>query len=683
MSYAKSIKYVRNMGIMAHIDAGKTTVTERILFYSGRSHRIGEVDEGKAIMDWMPQEQERGITITSAATTIPWKKHVFNLIDTPGHVDFTIEVERSLRVLDGAVTVLDGVSGVEPQTETVWRQAAKYGVPSVFFVNKMDRMGADFDASVAMIVKKLGAAPLPLQMPIGAEKDFAGVVDLVRMEAVVWQEEDLGAVPIEADIPTDLRPEAEKRRKHLLETLAEADEAFLEEYLSGGETPPEKIIPVIRRLTLARRLFPVLCGAALRNKGIQPLMDAIADFLPAPTDRPPIAGRHPKTNESVKIPSDPDAPLAVLIFKVAMEQDRRLCYMRIYSGRVSPGQEVYNASLGIMEKIARLFRMHANKRERLDEALAGDIVAAAGLKMASTGHTLCRADHPVVLEGITFPEPVISIAVEPKSSVDAERLRHHLLRLSDEDPTFRVREDEETGQTVISGMGELHLDIIVDRLSRDYHVEVNVGRPQVIFRESIGREVESTGDFRKEMGGRLHAATVRMRLSPLPLGQGLEFSSLLGQEQLPLENLAAIEQGVREAMSCGIVGGYQMVDVRAVLLEARWDETSASPMAFKAAAYMAFKEGNRAADPMLLEPVMKVEISSPSEFVGEIIRDITTRFGLVEGVTAKSCFDVIRASVPLRDTFGYATSLRSASQGRASFSMHFDRFQPVKNHARR
>jgi elongation factor G len=674
----KAMRFIRNMGIMAHIDAGKTTVTERILYYSGKSHRIGEVDEGSAIMDWMPQEQERGITITSAAATIPWKNHTFNLIDTPGHVDFTIEVERSLRVLDGVVAVLCGVAGVEPQTETVWRQATRYGVPALFFVNKMDRVGADFDQAVAMVRSRLQVTPLPIQMPLGSEKAFSGVIDLVRLRALRWHEEDLGSTPEEGEVPPELEAEARARRGALCETLAEHDEPFLDAYLGCDRVEPEVMTEAIRRLTLARTVFPVLCGAALRNRGIQPLMDAIASFLPSPLDRPPVTGHHPVTGEAVSRPADPGAPLAALVFKVALEQDRRVCYLRIYSGRLAPGQEVWNASLGATEKIARIFRMHANKRERLDVAKAGDIVAAAGLRLSSTGHTLCDADAPLVLESILVPEPVLSVAIEPRSVQDADRLQQSLRRLADEDPTFRVREDEETGQTIIAGMGELHLEIIVDRLMRDYHVQANVGRPQVIYRETIAREVESRGEFKKEIGGRLHSAGVTLRLSPLPRGRGLEFHSSLAGDSCPPQVLADIEQGVREAMSCGLLGGYQMTDVGAAVLAASYEESSSSPMAFKAAAYTAYKEGNRIAEPVLLEPVMEVEVTAPEEFSGEVIRDLNSRSGLVEGVTAKPTHRVIRALVPLRDLFGYSTSLRSASQGRATFSMQFHGHQPVR-----
>ncbi len=663
---------------MAHIDAGKTTVTERILYYSGKSHRIGEVDDGQAVMDWMPQEQERGITITSAAATIPWKKHTFNLIDTPGHVDFTIEVERCLRVLDGVVTVLCGVAGVEPQTETVWRQATRYQVPALFFINKLDRVGADFDQAVGMIKTRLHATPLPIQMPLGAEKDFTGVIDLVNLRCLRWHEEDLGAVPEEGELPAALADEAEKRRQAMCEALAEHDEAFLDKYLRDEQVQPGFILDTIRRLTLARRVCPVLCGAALRNKGIQPLMDAVADFLPSPLDRPPVLGHHPVSGAEVTRPADPALPLAALIFKVAMEQDRRICYLRLYSGRLEPGREVYNASLRTGEKVARIFRMHANKRERLDVAEAGDIVAAAGFKVSSTGHTLCDAAEPILLESIPFPDPVISVAIEPRSIQEVDRLKQSLRRLADEDPTFRVREDEETGQTLISGMGELHMEIIVDRLLRDYHVKANVGRPQVIYRETIGREAEARGEFKKEIGGRLHAASVTLRLSPLPRGQGMEFSSLLDAEACPAHVLTDIEQGVGEAMCCGLLGGYQMVDVRIALVETVFEESSSSSMAFKSAAYTAFKEGNRLAEPILLEPVMTVEATAPEEFVGEIIRDLNARHGQVEGVTAMPTFRVIRALVPLRDLFGYSTSLRSSSQGRATFSLHFHSYQPVR-----
>jgi elongation factor G len=678
MSNIRRIQLLRNMGIMAHIDAGKTTVTERVLFYSGKSHRLGEVHNGEAIMDWMPQEQERGITITSAATTIPWKDHVLNLIDTPGHVDFTMEVERCLRILDGVVTILCGVGGVEPQTETVWRQATRYGVPSIFFVNKMDRIGADFQQALEMIVERLHVNPLPIQMPIGVEKDFVGVVDLVRFKSLIWHGEDLGASYEESEPSGEILEEASAGRKAMIETLAENDEAFLEDYLGTEEINPERIEAAIRRLTLARKVFPVMCGAALKNRGIQPLLDAVAGFLPSPIDRPPVKGHHPDTGEEEIRGCDSAEPLSALIFKVSMEHDRRLTYMRIYSGSVKTGQEVYNATLGKNEKLARLFRMHANKRERLAMAQAGDIVAAAGLKTASTGNTITTPEKPLLLESISFPEPVISTAVEPRSVNDAEKLKHGLGRVAEEDPTFNIREDDETGQTIISGMGELHLDIIVDRLLREYGVKANVGRPQVIYRETVTEEVEVTDDFNKEIGGRSHTAGVTLRLSPLPRGQGLEFMNLESSSEFPEPYLEAVEQGVREAMAAGVLRGYQMVDVRAVLANTIWDENSSSQMAFKAAAYSALKKGNQKAGPILLEPIMMVEITSPEDFVGEIIRDLNTRRGLIDGVITKPTFNIIKAHVPLKEMFGYSTSLRSASQGRAAFSMQFDSFQPVK-----
>jgi elongation factor G len=681
MSSDKYIRATRNIGIMAHIDAGKTTVTERILFFSGKSHRIGEVDDGQATMDWMPQEQERGITITSAATHLPWRDCAINLIDTPGHVDFTIEVERSLRILDGVIAVLCGVSGVEPQTETVWRQAQRYRVPAIFFVNKLDRMGADFDNAVAMIRSRLGVTPLPLQMPAGLERDFTGVVDLVEMCLLRFDDADQGRTVTREEIPGELAAEAARRRSSLFDALADLDQAFMEHYL-GSERPDQtQVTAAIRRLTVAGAAYPVLCGAALRNKGIQPLMDAITRYLPSPLDRPPVTGHAPGNGPTVICPPDPDAPLAAMIFKVAQEHERRACYARIYSGRLSVGQEVQNTATGTAEKVARIFRMHANKRERLDSAVAGDIVVLTGLKLASTGHSICDPKMPVVLESIVVPEPVISVAIEPKSVQESERLVNALAKLADEDPTFRVRIDDETGQTVISGMGELHLEIILDRLRREFNVQANIGRPQVIFRESIATESEATGEFRREIAGRLHAASVRLQLAPLKRGQGIEFDIFAAGEGAPAPPCPEdIEQGVREALGCGTLGGYPVVDLRVAVVGVSGDEATSSPMAYKAAAYAAVKEASRQAGPMLLEPVMDVEILSPDEYLGEIINDLTARHAMVEAVLSKPAFKVLRARVALRELFGYSTVLRSASQGRASFSMQFHGYQPVKSH---
>ncbi len=679
MSLAKSIRSIRNIGIMAHIDAGKTTVTERILFFSGKSHRIGEVDDGQATMDWMPQEQERGITITSAATCLSWHECVINLIDTPGHVDFTIEVERSLRVLDGAVAVLCGVSGVEPQTETVWRQAERYQVPAIFFVNKLDRMGADFDNAVDMVRRKLGVTPLPLQMPVGIERDFCGMVDLIGMRRIAFADDDQGRTVSLEPLPDGLIDEAARRRATLLDTLADHDQAFLEHYLRADQPDEDQVIAAVRRLTITRAVYPVLCGAALRNKGVQPLMDAVTRYLPSPLDRPPVVGHAPGSTDPVIFPPDPDAPLAALIFKVSQEHDRRACYARIYSGRLRVGQDVINAVTGTNEKVARIFRMHANKRERLESAMAGDIVVLAGLRNASTGHSICDPGTPAVLESILVPEPVISVAIEPRSVQESERLAASLAKMADEDPTFRVREDEETAQTVISGMGELHLEIIIDRLKREFNVRANIGRPQVIFRESISEEAEATGEFRREIGGRLHAASVRLLISPMRRGQGIElniFPDALAENPLPFAG--DIEQGIREAIGCGVIGGHPMVDLRVTVTGTTGDESTASPMAFKAAAYTAVKEASRKAAPLLLEPVMEVEIVSPEEYVGDIIGDLTGRQAMVEAVVAKPTFKVLRARVRLRELFGYSTVLRSVSQGRASFSMHFHGYQPVR-----
>ncbi len=665
---------IRNIGIMAHIDAGKTTVTERILYYTGRSHKMGEVHDGEAIMDWMPQEQERGITITSAVTHCSWKGYEIHLIDTPGHVDFTIEVERSLRVLDGAVAIFDAVSGVEPQSETVWHQADKYRVPRLTFINKMDRVGANFLWSVETMKEKLGAHPAIIQLPLGAEERFQGIIDLVKMKAVLWDEEALGATFQEIEIPADLLADARKWRDQLLETLAERNDPLMEKYLGGKEIPAEEIKAVLREATLKFELVPVLCGAALRNKGIQSLLDAVVDFLPAPLDIQPVAGFNPKTGEPETRRSADQEPLAALAFKVMTDEGRKLTYLRVYSGVLRAEQEVYNSTKGKRERVARLFRMHANKKERIPEARAGDIVGAAGLKETATGDTLCDESHPITLERIDFYEPVTSVAIEPKSHSDQEKLVFFLQKLVDEDPTFRVKFDEDTGQTVISGMGELHLEVIVRRLREDFNVAVNVGRPQVVYRETITQAAEGEGKFEREIEGVWHFGQVRLRVAPRARGTGIEFSRASADGIIPEEFIPSIEAGVRESTLNGVVAGYPMVDLQIDLLGGTFREAQSTPLAFQVSAAMAFQEGCRKAHPVLLEPIMKVEVVAPEEFLGEVIGDLTARKGRIDHIQSKGKVSLVDAFVPLKEMFGYSTHLRSLSQGRGTFTMQFHKF---------
>ncbi|HSR11023.1 MAG TPA: elongation factor G, partial [Thermodesulfobacteriota bacterium] len=610
---------IRNIGIMAHIDAGKTTVTERILFYTGRSHKMGEVHDGEAVMDWMRQEQERGITITSAVTTISWRGHDIHLIDTPGHVDFTIEVERSLRVLDGAVAVFDAVNGVEPQSETVWRQADKYRVPRLAFVNKMDRIGADFMATVESMKEKLGTHPILIQLPMGAEDRFAGVIDLVKMKAIVWDEATLGAEFLEEEIPAEFLAEAQTCRDRLLESLAERSDPLMEKYLAGEEIPIPEINKVLREAALTFELVPVLCGAALRNKGIQPLIDAVVEYLPSPLDVPPVEGFNPKTGEPETRRSSDQEPLAALAFKVMMDEGRKLTYLRVYSGVLRADHDLYNSTKGKRERVARLFRMHANKKERIPEVRAGDIVGAAGLKETSTGDTLCDEEHPITLERIEFYEPVTSVAVEPKSRPDQEKMDFFLQKLVDEDPTFRVKYDEDTGQTIISGMGELHLDVIVRRLLDDFNVSVNVGKPQVVYRETVTGAAEGEGKFEREIEGVLNFGNVRLRVEPLPRGTGIEFEAAPGNAALPPDLIPGIETGVRESTGNGVVAGYPMVDLKATFLGGEYREGASTPLAYQIAAAMAFRDACQKAQPVLLEPIMKTEVVVPEDFLGEVI----------------------------------------------------------------
>jgi len=678
MARTAPLDKTRNIGIMAHIDAGKTTTTERVLYYTGINYKIGEVHEGTATMDWMVQEQERGITITSAATTCFWRDHRINLIDTPGHVDFTIEVERSLRVLDGAVAVFCSVGGVEPQTETVWRQADKYRVPRIAFVNKMDRLGADFFRAVRMIQERLGARPVPLQLPIGAEENFKGVVDLVQMKAVVWDEESLGAKYRVEPIPSGLAGQAEEHREKLLEAIADCNESVMEKYLDGREITETELRGAIRQAGLELKIVPVLCGAAFRNKGVQLLLDAVVDYLPSPLDVPPLRGIHPTSQKEEERPPKDEAPFSALAFKIMTDPFvGTLTFFRVYSGALFSGSSVYNSTKGKRERIGRLLKMHANKREEIKEVYAGDIAAAVGLRTATTGDTLCDEDHPIILESIEFPEPVISIAIEPKSKADQEKLGLSLQKLTTEDPSFRVRTDEETGQTIISGMGELHLEIIVDRLLREFNVGANVGKPQVAYKETVRKAVEREGKFIRQTGGRGQYGHVYLRVEPQPAGKGFEFANAIKGGSIPREYIPAVEKGVKEATESGALAGYPIVDVKVTLLDGSYHEVDSSEIAFKIAGSMAFKEAVGKAFPVLLEPIMAVEVVVPEEFMGEVIGDISSRRGKVLGMDTRPAAQVIDARVPLAEMFGYATDLRSMTQGRATYTMQFSHYEPV------
>ncbi len=674
MASRTKISKIRNMGIVAHIDAGKTTVTERILFYTGKTHKMGEVHNGEAVMDWMPQEQERGITITSAVTTCNWRNHEINIIDTPGHVDFTIEVERSLRVLDGTVVVFSAVEGVEPQSETVWLQADKYGVPKVAFINKMDRIGADYFAAVEMMKERFQSFPLMIQIPWGREESFKGVVDLVKKKLIIWDESSLGLTYTHVDVPPDLLSEVETRRERMIESLGEFDDAIAEKYLEGSDLSEAEIMGAIRRAAIALKIVPVLCGSALRNKGVQPVLDAVVDFLPSPEDLPPIKGINPVTREAEKRRSSDKDPMAALAFKVMMDEGRKMTYLRIYSGKIGAGSEVYNASKGKKEKIARLLKMHANKRERMQEAAAGSIIAVMGLKDTTTGDTLCAEDHPVLLESIEFYEPVISQAIEAKTPGDQERLEEALFKLMEEDPTLKVKYDDETAQTVMSGMGELHLEILIDRLVREFNVRVNVGKPKVVYRETIEKKVDVEGRFEKELGEKKHYGQVKLRLEPTGRGKGIEVINEMPPGDVPDVFYPAIEEGVREAALSGILAGYPVVDVRVRVSGGTFREGESSSIAYKIAASTAFKEGSRKAGPVLLEPIMKLNIITPSEYMGEVIGDVHARRGEVKAINHRGPTCEINAVVPLKAMFGYSTDLRSASQGRATFSMHFSEY---------
>jgi len=673
------LEKTRNIGIMAHIDAGKTTTTERILYYTGRTYKIGEVHEGAAVMDHMVQEQERGITITSAATTAQWNDCQINIIDTPGHVDFTVEVERSLRVLDGAVAVFDAVAGVEPQTETVWRQANKYDVPRFCFVNKMDRVGADFERCVEMMRDRLDAVPAVLQIPVGAESDFRGVIDLVSMKAVLWPLDDdtEGAKFEVVDIPADYTDAAEAARHELLETIAHVDDLLLERYLEGEELTVDEIKSAIRTGTIAFEFVPVLCGSAFKNKGVQPMLDAVVDYLPSPLDIRPTEGTD-LNGEPVERKASENEPFSALAFKIVADPYGKLTYFRIYSGRLEKGSEVYNSTKDRKERIGRILRMHANQREDIDVAYAGDIVAGLGFKQTTTGDTLCERAHPIVLERMEFPEPVISVAIEPKTKADQDKLGKALGSLSDEDPTFRVHTDEETGQTIIRGMGELHLEVLVDRMMREFNVEAHVGKPQVAYRETITQPVEKVQvRYIRQTGGRGQFADVVIGLEPTGPGGGYEFVDEIKGGVIPREYIPAVDAGIQEAMQGGVVAGYPLVDVRAKLTFGSYHEVDSSEMAFKIAGSMALKEAARKAKPQLLEPVMSVEVVTPDEYMGDVIGDLNSRRGQVEGVSQRGTAQVVTARVPLAQMFGYVGDLRSRTQGRATYTMQFDSYQPV------
>ena len=677
MARAVPLARTRNIGIIAHIDAGKTTVTERILFYTKKIYKIGEVHEGAATMDWMPQEQERGITITAAATTCAWNDHRINIIDTPGHVDFTVEVERSLRVLDGAVVVFDGVAGVEPQSETVWRQADRYGVPRICFINKLDRTGANFWRDVEMIEDRLGVKPVPIQIPIGIEDTFVGVVDLVRMKALVWRD-DLGSTFDETDIPADLLDEAARHREHMLEAVADVDDELAHKYLEGEEITEAEIRHGIRLATLQYKWVPILCGSALRNKGVQPMLDAVVDYLPSPLDVPPVIGLRPGTDvEILKTPDDSE-PFSALAFKIAADPFvGKLAFFRVYSGTLKSGSYVLNATKGKKERIGRILQMHANHREEIDEVYAGDIAAAVGLKETYTGDTLSHPDHPVILESMTFPEPVIEVAIEPKTKADQDKLGLALQRLAEEDPTFRVKTDEESGQTLIAGMGELHLDVLVDRMVREFRVAANVGKPQVSYRETVRRTAEGNGRFVRQTGGKGQYGHVVLTLEPGEKGSGFAFVDKIVGGTIPREYMRAVEHGIRETLDTGVYAGYPMVDVRTTVHDGSYHEVDSSEMAFKIAASMAVKDAVGKASPVVLEPMMRVEVTMPEEFMGDVIGDLNSRRGHLEGTDPRGSTQVVRAAVPLSEMFGYATDLRSMTQGRASYSMELSHYAEV------
>ena len=678
MARQVSLEMTRNIGIMAHIDAGKTTTTERILYYTGVSHKIGEVHDGTATMDWMEQEQERGITITSAATTCHWKDHRINIIDTPGHVDFTIEVERSLRVLDGAVAVFCSVGGVEPQSETVWRQADKYHVPRLAFINKMDRIGADFFRGIAMIKDRLKANPVPLQIPIGSEEHFKGVVDLVEMKGIVWNDESMGATYDVIDIPADLVEQAQEYRDAMIEEISSHDDALMMKYMEGEELTKEEIKNAIRQCTLDIKICPVICGSSFKNKGVQNLLDAVLDYMPAPTDIPAIQGIDANTEAPIERHASDAEPFSALAFKIMTDPFvGQLCFFRVYSGIMNAGSYVYNSTKGKRERVGRILKMHANKREEIKEVFAGDIAAAVGLKYTTTGDTLCNEDNAVILESIEFPEPVISIAIEPKTKADQEKLGISLSKLASEDPSFRVKTDEETGQTIISGMGELHLEIIVDRLFREFKVDANVGKPQVAYRETISKKVKSEGKFVRQSGGRGQFGHVWLEIEPQEPGKGYEFVDAIKGGVVPREYIPAVDKGIKEALDSGVMAGYPVVDIKVTLIDGSYHEVDSSEMAFKIAGSMGFKEGCHRASPVILEPIMSVEVVVPEDYMGDVIGDLNSRRGRIMGMEGRAGAQVVTSMVPLAQMFGYSTDLRSATQGRATYSMTFDHYEQV------
>ncbi|HEY3135621.1 MAG TPA: elongation factor G [Blastocatellia bacterium] len=687
MSRQAPLQRFRNIGIMAHIDAGKTTTTERVLYYTGVSYKIGEVHEGTAVMDWMEQEQERGITITSAATTCFWPRngedYRINIIDTPGHVDFTIEVERSLRVLDGAVAVFDAVAGVQPQSETVWRQADKYNVPRIAFMNKMDRPGADFNHAIQTMRDRLSANPVAIQIPVGAEEQFRGVIDLVTMRAFLYNVEDKGAEPEIVETPDELRADAEAAREKMIEALADADDQIAEKYLGGQTVSEDEIRAALRRETIALKLVPVIAGSAFKNKGVQPLLDAVVDYLPSPLDVPAVVGINPKKGIEEERPADPKAPFSALVFKIMADKHvGQLSFVRIYSGTLKAGSYTLNSTRGTKERVGRIMRMHANKREDIEQASAGEILAVAGLKQVTTGDTICEESRPIVLEALEFPAPVISQAIEPKTRPDQDKLSLGLQRLAAEDPSFKVSTDQETGQTIISGMGELHLEIIVDRLKREFGVDANVGRPQVAYRETIRKGAEGVGKFIRQTGGRGQYGHAEVKIEPAEQGVGFEFVNAIVGGVIPREYIKPVEEGIKEAMEGGVLAGYEMVDVKATLQWGSYHEVDSSEMAFKIAGSMAFKDAAKKADPVLLEPVMKVEVVAPEEYMGAITGDINSRRGRIENMASRPGTQVITALVPLSEMFGYSTDMRSMTQGRATYTMHFHRYEEAPRSVR-
>ncbi len=671
MASKKKLSRTRNIGVVAHIDAGKTTVTERILFYTGILYKMGEVHDGEAAMDWMPQEQERGITITSAVTACTWENHDIQIIDTPGHVDFTMEVERCLRVLDGTLVVFCAVGGVEPQSETVWHQADKYGVPKIAFINKMDRVGADYFGTIKTMGERFNSVPLPIQIPLGEEDQFRGIIDLIKQKAVIWDDSTLGSSYSVSDIPSDVFPQVKEHREKLIESLAEMDDYIAEKYLEGTGVSEKEMIRAIRQATISLKAVPVMCGSALRNKGIQPILDSIVHFLPSPDDIPPVRGFNPVTKMEEVRYSREDEPLAALAFKIRQDEGRKLTYLRVYSGRLKVGDAVYNVSLGRKEKIARLLKMHANKRERIERCGAGDIVAVLGLKDATTGNTICDESRPILLEPIEFYRPVISQAIEAKTPADQEKLTVALAKLIEEDPTIDVKYNDETAQTVISGMGELHLEIVIDRLKRDFNAYVNVGKPRVVYRETIQKKIEIDGLFEKELGERKHFGHVRLLLEPRSRGESNEIVGQTGESAIPEEFYPAVHEGIEEATLSGAISGYPIVDIRVTITGGSYREGESTTLGYKIAASSAVRNGCLQADPILLEPIMMVDVIVPAEFMGDVIGDINARGGEIQAITPKGTISEIRSKVPLKEMFGYSTDLRSATQGRATFSMRF------------